>query len=88
MMSSSNILSDEKVIVASMECIKQVINKLDAEQGGLRGIETVLEQFTVNDMISNPGAVLDSLIIYLFCVHSVDWYSDTWDVAYLFNTPS
>ena len=31
-------------------------------------------------MISQPQTILDQLILYLYFVHSIDWYSDSWEV--------
>ena len=78
-MNSSQILQDTRVIVKSIECAKQLIRKLDMEQE-LDGLSDILSNFSPNEMIANPESVLDQLILYLFCVHRVDWYSDKWEV--------
>ena len=66
----------------SIECIKSVISKLDSDKlEEFNGVETVLSQFSPNDIISDPLSVLDSLVLYLYCVHSIDWNSDSWKVT-------
>ena len=63
----------------SIECAKKLIRKLDREQE-VDGLSDILSNFSPNDMIANPESVLDQLILYLFCVHRVDWYSEKWEV--------
>ena len=75
------ILTDLRVILKSIDCVKQVINKLDHEQGGLNGVDTVISQFSINEVMTNPVTVLDALIVYLKLVHNIDWYSDKWSVV-------
>ena len=77
---SQGLLCDKRVIVTSIECIKTVISKLDSEQGDLDGLETVLGQFSPNDVMNNPLTVLDALILYLYMVHAIDWYGSKWVV--------
>lgn len=79
-MASEGFLSDRRVIVSSIGLIKSIIRKLDKDQGGLNGLQSVLDQFGPSDVIDKPESVLDGLILYLFCVHSIDWYSNTWAV--------
>ena len=79
-MASEGVLSDRHVVVKSIECIKKVISKLDKLQGELDGIQTVFAQFSPQDVFDKPELVLDQLIIYLHCVHCIDWYSDSWTV--------
>ena len=79
-MSSEELLSDHRVILKSIELIKSIITKLDTDQGGLDGLQTVLDQFSPNDIIDKPEGVLDGLILYLYFVHGIDWYSDSWSV--------
>ena len=79
-MASRTILSDRRVVMKSIECIKTIITKLDLSQGGFDGVETVLSQFSPNDVINDPKAVLDAFIVYLHCVHAIDFYSETWSV--------
>ena len=67
------------MIVNSIECAKQLIRKLDNEQE-LDGLSVILNNFSPNDIIANPESVLDQLILYLFCVHRVDWYSEKWEM--------
>ena len=75
------VLNDKSVIVKSIELIKGVINKLDSKTEGLNGVDIVLDQVSPNDVMTDPKKLLDQLIIYLFCVHRVDWYSDSWEVG-------
>jgi hypothetical protein len=77
-MDPQTILNDEKVVRKSIECIENVINKLDYDADISGGVETVKKQFTLNDVINRPKDLLDGLIVYLSLVHKVDWYSDTW----------
>jgi hypothetical protein len=77
-MDPQTILNDEKVVRKSIECIQQVIRKLDYDADIPGGVETVKKQFTLNDVINRPKAVLDGMIVYLSLVHKVDWYSDAW----------
>ena len=79
-MASKGWLCDKTVIVKSIECIKAVIHKLDQDQGDFDGVAVVLSQFSPNEVIAKPEAVLDQMIIYLHCVHSIDWYSESWVV--------
>ena len=73
---------DRRVIVASLECIKRIISKLDKEAGvGSEGLEYVLSQFVPSEIMDNPIGLLDSLVLYLFHVHQMDWYSSTWVVG-------
>lgn len=68
-----------RVNMASIECIKQIISKLDTEAGvGSEGLDFVLSQFSLSEIGENPLSLLDSLVLYLFHMHRVDWYSRTW----------
>ena len=68
-----------RVDVASIECIKKIILKLDIEADvGSEGLDFLLMQFSPSDILNNPLSLLDSLVLYLFHMHQVDWYSSTW----------
>ena len=68
-----------RVIAASLECIKKIISQLDNEAGvGNEGLDYVLNQFSPSEILDNPLGLLDSLVLYLFHMHKVDWYSSTW----------
>lgn len=79
-MSSNSNLSTQG-IVKSIYCIKSVIRKVEETCEGFNGVEVVSDQFSPNEIINNPGALLDALILYLYCVHAIDWYSDSWSVT-------
>ena len=80
-MDSQTVLHDKKVVRTSIECIEKIIKKLDNEADIGGGGETVKKQFSIDDVINRPKAVLDSLIVYLPLVHNVDWYSSNWGSA-------
>ena len=42
------------------------------------GADFVISKFSLEQVLKNPTALLDALILYLFLVHSIDWYSSTW----------
>ena len=37
-----------------------------------------MNQFSPSEILDNPLGLLDSLVLYLFHMHKVDWYSSTW----------
>ena len=77
MLLSADILNDKLVVIKSIQLIKKIVQKLDSEQG-LDGMDTILQQFTHNEVMSNPVCVLDAFVFYLFCVHQVNWYANDW----------
>jgi hypothetical protein len=73
---------NRRVIAVSLECIKTLIVKLDKEGDlGSDGVTCVMNNFSPSEATNNPLDLLDSLILYLFHVHRVDWYSSTWRVG-------
>ena len=73
---------NRRVITVSLECIKTLIAKLDRDGGlGCDGLEYVMSQFSPSEAADSPLGILDSLILYLFHIHRVDWYSRTWRVG-------
>ena len=80
-MDPETILNDEKVVRKLIECIEVVIKKLDYNADICGGVETVKKQYSLNDVITKPKVVLDSLIVYLYLVHGVDWYSNSWSAV-------
>jgi hypothetical protein len=79
---SKDVLNAKLVIVKSIDHVKKMIQKLDLERGEIQGgIDLVLSQFSPNDMMNFPEKLLDKLILYLFCVHRIDFYNDNWNVV-------
>ena len=78
---SSNLNLSNQGIVKSIECIKSVIRKLEETCEGFNGVEVVSAQFSPNEIMNSPDGLLDALILYLYCVHAIDWYSDSWGVT-------
>jgi hypothetical protein len=73
---------NRRVIAVSIECIKTLIVKLDEDGDlGSDGVKCVMSRFSPSEATNNPLDLLDSLILYLFHVHRVDWYSNTWAVG-------
>ena len=77
---SWKVLRDTRVVFASICCIKRILNSLDISEGDLAegGADFVISKFSLEQVLKNPTALLDALILYLFLVHSIDWYSSTW----------
>ena len=70
---------DWRVILASVDCIKKIILKLDTEaKVGSEGVQFILSQFSHSEIADNPLSLLDTLVLYLFHMHRVDWYSSRW----------
>ena len=68
-----------RVTLASVECIKKIILKLDTEaRVESEGLQFILSQFTHGEIAQNPLGLLDSLVLYLFHMHRIDWYSSRW----------
>ena len=78
---SSNLNLSTQGIVKSIESIKSVIRKVEELYEGFNGVDVVSAQFSPNEMINSPVALLDALILYLYCVHAINWYSDSWSVT-------
>jgi hypothetical protein len=73
---------NRRVIAVSLDCIKSLIVKLDRDGDlGCDGVEYVMSQFSPSEAADSPLGMLDSLILYLFHIHRVDWYSRTWHVG-------
>ena len=68
------------MVFASICCIKRILNSLDINEGDMAegGADFVISKFSLEQVLKNPTALLDALILYLFVVHSIDWYSSTW----------
>ena len=77
---SSRVLIDSRLVFASICCIKRLLNSLDSSEGGVAegGADFVLSKFSLAQVLKNPKALLDALILYLFIVHNIDWYSSSW----------
>ena len=55
-----------------------MIKKLDCDRGIGDGVKCVLNHFSPNDIAASPSTLLDTLIMYMYLVHHVDWYSTAW----------
>ena len=78
---SSRVLRDTRVVFASICCIKKLLNSLDSCSGGgvaEGGADFVISKFSLAEVLKNPAALLDALILYLFIVHNIDWHGSTW----------
>ena len=79
---SPRVLRDSRVVFASICCLKRLLNTLDSCSGGggvsEGGADFVISKFSLTQVLKNPMALLDALILYLFIVHNIDWYSSSW----------
>ena len=69
---SSNLNLSTQGIVKSIESIKSVIRKVEELDKSFNGVDVVSAQFSPNEMINSPVALLDALILNLYCVHGID----------------
>ena len=77
---SSRVLMDSRVVFASICCMKRLLNSLDSSEEGVAegGADFVISKFSLTQVLKNPTALLDALILYLFIVHNIDWNSSSW----------
>ena len=69
------------MVFASICCIKKLLNSLDScSEGGVveGGADFVISKFSLAEVLKNPAALLDALVLYLFIVHNIDWHGSTW----------
>ena len=70
------VLRDTRVVFASICCLKRLLNTLGVAEGGA---DFVISKFSLDEVLRKPTALLDALVLYLFIVHNIDWYSSTWE---------
>ena len=76
---SSVVNTDRRVIMQSISSITKIIKKLDDEKSlPEEVVQNMMDCFSPNDIATSPSDLLDTLVMYLFLVHQVDWYSDSW----------
>ena len=77
---SSRVFMDSRVVFASICCMKRLLNSLDSSEEGVAegGADFVISKFSLTQVLKNPTALLDALILYLFIVHNIDWNSSSW----------
>ena len=73
---STRVLRDTRVVFASICCLKRLLNTLGVAEGGA---DFVISKFSLDEVLRKPTALLDALVLYLFIVHNIDWYSSTWE---------